>query len=114
MENKKDYIVRGTAANGQIRCFAITSRNLVEEARSRHQTSPVITAALGRLLSGGAMMGAMMKGEKDLLTLQIQCSGPVQGLSNSRCFWACKRLCSKSGGISSCQKRWQAGCWRCT
>ena len=62
MENKKDYIVRGTAANGQIRCFAITSRNLVEEARSRHKTSPVITTALGRLLSGGAMMGAMMKG----------------------------------------------------
>ena len=81
MENKKDYIVRGTAANGQIRCFAITSRNLVEEARSRHQTSPVITAALGRLLSGGAMMGAMMKGEKDLLTLQIQCSGPIGGLT---------------------------------
>ena len=81
MENKKDYIVRGTAANGQIRCFAITSKNLVEEARNRHQTSPVITAALGRLLSGGAMMGAMMKGEKDLLTLQIQCSGPVQGLT---------------------------------
>lgn len=46
MENKKDYIVRGTAANGQIRCFAITSRNLVEEARSRHQTSPVITRHL--------------------------------------------------------------------
>ena len=81
MENKKDYIVRGTAANGQIRCFAITSRNLVEEARSRHQTSPVITAALGRLLSGGAMMGSMMKGEKDLLTLQIQCSGPIGGLT---------------------------------
>ena len=77
----KDYIVRGIAANGGIRCFAITSRNLVEEARRRHNTSPVITAALGRLLSGGAMMGAMMKGEKDLLTLQIQCSGPVQGLT---------------------------------
>ena len=81
MENKKDYIVRGTAANGQIRCFAITSRNFVVVARCRLQTSPVITAALGRLLSGGAMMGAMMKGEKDLLTLQIQCSGPVQGLT---------------------------------
>lgn len=78
---KQDYIVRGTAADGQIRCFAITSRNLVEEARKRHQTSPVITAALGRLLSAGAMMGAMMKGEKDLLTLQIQCSGPVKGLT---------------------------------
>ena len=77
----QDYIVRGVAADGQIRCFAITSRNLVEQARQRHGTSPVITAALGRLLSGGAMMGAMMKGEKDLLTLQIQCNGPVKGLT---------------------------------
>ena len=77
----KDYIVRGIAANGGIRCFAITSRNLVEEARRRHNTSPVITAALGRLLSGGAMMGAMMKNPSDLLTLQIQCNGPVKGLT---------------------------------
>lgn len=77
----KDYIVRGIAANGGIRCFAITSRNIVEEARRRHNTSPVITAALGRLLSGGAMMGAMMKNPSDLLTLQIQCNGPVKGLT---------------------------------
>lgn len=76
-----DYIIRGTAASDQIRCYAITSKSLVEEARHRHGTSPVITAALGRLLSGGAMMGAMMKSEKDLLTIQIQCSGPVQGLT---------------------------------
>ncbi len=81
MNSNRDYIIRGTAALGQIRCFAITSGNLVEEARSRHQTSPVITAALGRLLSAGAMMGVMMKGEKDLLTLQIQCDGPVKGLT---------------------------------
>lgn len=81
MENKQDYIVRGIAAEGQIRCFAITSRNLVEEARKRHNTSPVVTAALGRLLTGGAMMGAMMKDEHDLLTLQIQCSGPIEGLT---------------------------------
>ena len=76
-----DYIVRGVAAFGQIRCFAITSAHLVEEARQRHGTSPVMTAALGRLLSGGAMMGSMMKGENDLLTLQIQCRGPAQGLT---------------------------------
>jgi molecular chaperone Hsp33 len=76
-----DYIVRATAADNQIRAFAITSRNLVEEARNDHDTSPVITAALGRLLSGAAMMGTMMKGEKDLLTLQIQCSGPAQGFT---------------------------------
>ena len=81
MRQNEDYIVRGVAAKGQIRCFAITSRGLVEEARRRHNTSPVITAALGRLLSGGAMMGTMMKGEKDLLTLQIQCDGPVKGLT---------------------------------
>lgn len=76
-----DYIVRGVAAEGKIRCYAITARNLTEEARQRHGTSPVVTAALGRLLSAGAMMGAMMKGEKDLMTLQIRGSGPVQGLT---------------------------------
>lgn len=77
----KDYIVRATAANNQIRAFAATTRNLVEEARSVHNTSPVATAALGRLLTAGAMMGSMMKGEKDLLTLQIGCSGPIKGLT---------------------------------
>lgn len=75
-----DYIVRATAADNSIRAFAITSKELVEKARQAHQTSPIMTAALGRLLSGGAMMGTMMKGEKDLLTLQIQCSGPAKGL----------------------------------
>lgn len=77
----KDYIVRATAADSQIRAFAITSKEMVEEARRDHHTSPVITAALGRLLSGAAMMGTMMKGEKDLLTIQVQCSGPAQGLT---------------------------------
>ena len=76
-----DYIVRATAANGQIRAFAITARELVETARKRHNTSPVMTAALGRLLAGAAMMGVMMKGEKDLLTIQIQGSGPAKGLT---------------------------------
>lgn len=76
-----DYIVRATAANNQIRAFAITSKELVEEARIRHNTSPVMTAALGRLLSGAAMMGTMMKGEKDLLTVQIKCGGPAKGLT---------------------------------
>lgn len=77
----KDYIVRGMAAGGQIRCFGITARHTVEEAKTRHGTSPVMTAALGRLLCGGVMMGAMMKGEKDLLTLQVQCEGPAGGLT---------------------------------
>lgn len=76
-----DYIVRATAANNQIRAFAATTRDLVEEARSAHNTSPVATAALGRLLTAGSMMGSMMKSEKDLLTLQIKCSGPIEGLT---------------------------------
>ena len=76
-----DYIVRATAANASIRAFSINAREMVETARTDHQTFPVITAALGRLLAAGAMMGSMMKGEKDVLTLQIQCSGPAKGLT---------------------------------
>lgn len=76
----KDYIVRASAANGTVRAFAITSKELTERARNCHHTSPVISAALGRLLAAGAMMGVMMKGEDDLLTLQIMSDGPVKGL----------------------------------
>lgn len=76
-----DYIVRATAANNQIRAFAATTKELVETARAAHNTSPTATAALGRLLTGGAMMGSMMKGEKDILTLQIKCNGPIKGLT---------------------------------
>ena len=76
-----DYIVRATAANAQIRAFACTTKELVEKARSAHNTSPVVTAALGRLLSAGTMMGSMLKGEKDLLTLQIKGDGPGRGVT---------------------------------
>lgn len=75
-----DYIVRATAANNQIRAFAATTRELVEHARKIHNTSPVATAALGRLLTGGAMMGSMMKGEKDVLTIQMKGDGPIEGI----------------------------------
>lgn len=77
----KDYIIRGTAANNQIRAFASTTRNLVEEAKNIHNTSPIATAALGRLMTAAGMMGTMMKGTKDLLTLQIKCDGPIKGLT---------------------------------
>ncbi|MBE5977141.1 Hsp33 family molecular chaperone HslO [Lacrimispora xylanisolvens] len=76
-----DYIVRATAGNHQIRAFAATTRDLVEHARQAHNTSPVATAALGRLLTAGGMMGIMMKGEEDLLTIKIQGSGPIEGLT---------------------------------
>lgn len=76
-----DYIVRATAANSQIRAFAATTRDLTEHARAAHNTSPVATAALGRLLTAGSMMGVMMKGEKDLLTLQVKAGGPLEGIT---------------------------------
>ena len=90
-----DYIVRATAANKQIRAFAITSREMVETARQHHNTSPVATAALGRLLTGGAMMGVMMKGDKDKLTLMMKGDGPINGVTvtadskgNVKATWA--------------------------
>lgn len=76
-----DKIVRAIAANAQIRAFACTTRDMVETARAAHNTSPVVTAALGRLLTAGAMMGSMLKGEKDILTLQVKAGGPMQGMT---------------------------------
>ena len=76
-----DYIVRATAANNQIRAFASTTREMVETAREHHGTSPVATAALGRLLTAGAMMGSMMKNDTDMLTLQVRGDGPLGGIT---------------------------------
>lgn len=76
-----DYIVRAIAGKSQLRCFACTTKELVETARQAHNTSPVMTAALGRLLTAGVMMGVMQKGDADLLTLQIKGGGPAKGLT---------------------------------
>jgi molecular chaperone Hsp33 len=73
----EDYIIRATAAGDTVRAFAIRSTELTAEARELHHTFPVVTAALGRLLSAGAMMGSMMKGEDDKLTLQMKGDGPI-------------------------------------
>ena len=77
----EDYMVRAVAAHSQIRAFSAISTNLVEEARKHHNTSPVATAALGRLLTAGAIMGSMMKNPTDVLTIQIKCSGKIGGLT---------------------------------
>ena len=74
-----DYIIRATAANDSIRAFAATTRETVQKARELHNTTPVASAALGRLLTAGAMMGIMLKGEKDLVTIQIKGDGPLEG-----------------------------------
>ncbi len=81
MTTDRDYIIRATAADGQIRAFAATARGVVEKARAAHNTSPVATAALGRLLTAGGMMGIMMKGKDDILTLRIEGDGPIEGLT---------------------------------
>ena len=76
-----DYILRATAADDQIRAFVANTKELVEEAREKHGLSKVCTAALGRLLTGGAMMGIMMKGDDDVLTLQMKGDGPINGVT---------------------------------
>ncbi len=73
----KDYVIRGTAADDKIRFFAATTKNLTEEARKCHNTSPVATAALGRLMTGAVMMGKMMKSPDDLLTVIVRGDGPI-------------------------------------
>ena len=75
-----DYMIRATAAEGQIRAFAGTTRNMVEYARSAHNLSPVASAALGRLMTAGVLMGSM-KGDQDLLTLKINGDGPIHGIT---------------------------------
>ena len=83
-----DYIIRAIAGDGYVRAFAATTGELVQHARQVHHTSPVASAALGRMLTAAAMMGSMMKGEKDLVTLQIRGLGPLKGIvatSDSQC-----------------------------
>ncbi len=77
----KDYIVRGMAAGNEIRFLAAYTRETVETARTTHNLSPVCSAALGRLLTGGALMGAMCKNEDDVLTLKINGTGPAKSLT---------------------------------
>lgn len=76
-----DYIVRAIAAGGQIRAFAATTKDTVEKARQLHNTSPIATVALGRLLTGGVMMGVTMKNDSDMLTVQIKGNGPIGAMT---------------------------------
>jgi len=77
MDNQlKDVLVRGTAWDGKIRVFAARTTQLVEELRQRHGTYPTATAALGRTLTAGAIMGAMLKGQEKL-TIQVKGDGPI-------------------------------------
>jgi molecular chaperone Hsp33 len=76
---KKDYILRASAGDGAVRIFVADTRNTVQQAFEHHKTSPVISAALGRTMTGAAIMGLMLKGEKDMITVRIDCDGPAKG-----------------------------------
>ncbi|WP_058486152.1 Hsp33 family molecular chaperone HslO [Defluviitalea phaphyphila] len=76
----EDYIVRITDKKKQVRAFGAITTNLVEEARKIHKTTPVVSAALGRLMTASGMMGQMLKGENDIITLQIKGNGPLKGM----------------------------------
>ncbi|HLR20927.1 MAG TPA: Hsp33 family molecular chaperone HslO [Tissierellaceae bacterium] len=73
----KDYLIRAIDKKGMIRIFAANTTNTVEAARRAHDTSPTATAALGRSLTAGVMMGSMMKNDNDSLTLKIAGDGPA-------------------------------------
>mgnify|MGYP000531091636 CR=1 FL=1 len=94
-----DYMIRATAADGQIRAFAATTKEMVETAKNAHNTSPIATAALGRLMTAAAMMGSDLKGEGELLTLRIEGDGPIGGLlvTADGQQGRCERLCKSSG-----------------
>lgn len=74
-------MIRATAANGFIRAFAATTKDIAQTAANAHKTTPVVTAALGRTLTAGAMMGLMMKGDKDIMTIIVKGDGPIGGIT---------------------------------
>ena len=76
-----DYLISGMAAGNEMRFFAAYTRETVNKAHEIHDTSPVASAALGRLLTGGALMGAMCKNEGDVLTLKIDGDGPARSIT---------------------------------
>ena len=76
----KDYMVRATAVDAQIRAFAATTRDLAEYARKAHNLSPIAAAALGRLMTGTVMMGTMMDNDQDLITVKMDGDGPLKGV----------------------------------
>ena len=74
-----DKIIQGTAADGTIRVFAAVTTNILREAVRRHGTSPTVTAAFGRVLTGTLLLGGTFK-DYDRLTVKIDAEGPVGGI----------------------------------
>ena len=72
-----DKLVRAISKDGFVKAAAVSTRNLTERARQIHGTSPVATAALGRLLAAGSIMGNDLKGDGASITLRIKGDGPL-------------------------------------
>ena len=77
----KDKLIRATAKDGQVRIIAAITTELVNEATKTHECMPTASAALGRMLTGGVLMGAMLKNDTDSLTIQIDGGGEVKGIT---------------------------------
>ncbi|GAA0181897.1 Hsp33 family molecular chaperone HslO [Clostridium sediminicola] len=75
-----DKLIKALAKDGQIRIIAATTTELVATATDKHKCAATASAALGRLLTAGALMGSMLKSEKDVLTIKMDGGGPAEGL----------------------------------
>ncbi len=73
-------LVRAISGDGSVMACAINSTDIVSEIEKIHQSSAVVTAALGRLATAASMMGYMLKGEKDSLTLRMNGGGATGSL----------------------------------
>lgn len=73
-------LIRAITSDGAVMAIALDSTDIVSTAEKYHKTSAVMTAALGRLLTAGSMMGNMLKGEKDTITLRISGEGPAKAI----------------------------------
>ena len=99
MGEKQDNLLRGISENGGVIFYGVDSTDLVRQMEQIHQTSAVTTAALGRLLTGAAMMGQMLKSDRDSITLQIKGGGPAG------------RLLAVSDGAGTSRDMWKTLLW---
>ncbi|MBE6063682.1 MAG: Hsp33 family molecular chaperone HslO [Clostridium butyricum] len=77
----QDKIVRATAKNDMVRIIAGITTNLVNDGAKIHDTTPVASAALGRMLTAGALMGSTLKSEKEVITLKVNGGGEINGIT---------------------------------
>ncbi|MFZ7130784.1 MAG: Hsp33 family molecular chaperone HslO [Eubacteriales bacterium] len=75
-----DYVISATIKNEQVRAYAIDGTEMTKESQRIHNSLPVVTAAVGRVLNAVAMMSMMLKNDKDKISAQIKCHGPIESI----------------------------------